>query len=71
MSKTQCERLLSRMEKGPVNPMMALNELGVFRLAARVRDLRDDGHKIRKQSVRVSNRFGESCVVAQYSLEQV
>ena len=66
--KSQCERLLQRLERGPVDPMTALNELGVFRLAARVRDLRDDGHKISKQTVKVSNRFGESCRVAQYEL---
>jgi len=69
MNKTQCERLLSRMESGPVNPMAALTELGIFRLAARVNDLRNDGHAIKKETVKVSNRFGESCHVAQYSLE--
>lgn len=70
MNKTQCERLLNRMKAGPVNPMAALNELGIFRLAARVNDLRNEGHAITKQTVKVSNRFGESCSVAQYQLEQ-
>lgn len=66
--KTQCERLLKRLECGLVDPMTALNELSIFRLAARVRDLRDDGHQIKRQTVKVSNRFGESCHVASYSL---
>lgn len=68
MNQNQCERLLSRLESGPVNPMTALNELGVFRRAARIRDLRDSGHSIIKRTIKVSNRFGESCTVAQYEL---
>lgn len=67
---SQCDRLLSRLERGPVDPMVALNELSIFRLAARIRDLRDDGHKIAKTTVEVTNRFGESCRVAQYSLDK-
>lgn len=68
--KTQCDRLLSRLERGPVEPMTALNELGIFRLAARVNDLRNAGHKITSGSINVSNRFGESCRVAQYRLDK-
>lgn len=70
MSATQCDRLLSRLERGPVDPMVALNELGIFRLAARIRDLRDEGKKIVKQTVAVTNRFGEPCHVASYSLDK-
>lgn len=69
-NKTQCQRLLARMQSGPVDPMMALNELGLFRLAARVNDLRKDGYWIIKRTIKVSNRFGESCRVAQYELGQ-
>lgn len=68
MNKTQCERLLNRMKHGPVNPMMALSELGIYRLAARVKDLRDAGHAISSESIKVNNRFGESCRVAQYRM---
>lgn len=70
MSATQCDRLLSRLERGTVDPMVALNELGIFRLAARIRDLRDDGKKIVKQTVEVTNQFGEPCHVASYSLDK-
>ena len=66
--KTQCDRLLNRLEAGPVDPMVALNELGIFRLAARCHDLRQAGHPVIKQTVSVTNRFGESCRVAQYQL---
>lgn len=70
MSATQCDRLLSRLERGPVDPMVALNELGIFRLAARCFDLKESGHKVIKSTVEVTNRFGESCRVAQYSLDK-
>jgi hypothetical protein len=66
--KTQCERLLTRMESGPINPMQAWEELGIYRLSARAFDLRELGHNVIKQTVKVQNRFGESCAVAQYSL---
>jgi len=70
MSATQCDRLLSRLERGPVDPMVALNELGIYRLAARAWDLKCAGHKVIKQVVKVTNRFGESCRVASYSLDK-
>mgnify|MGYP006339825799 CR=1 FL=1 len=68
--RSQCDRLLSRLERGPVDPMVALNELGIYRLAARVFDLNEAGHSIIKQTVSVTNRFGESCRVASYRLEK-
>ena len=67
---SQCQRLLDRLQSGPITPMEAWNELGVYRLASRVKDLKDAGHKIGKQTVSVANRFGESCRVARYSLEK-
>lgn len=67
---SQCQRLLARLERGPITPMDAWVELGIYRLAARVADLKDAGHKIVKQTVNVANRFGESCRVAMYSLEK-
>lgn len=65
---TQCERLLSRLKEGPINPMQAWQELGIYRLGARVFDLRADGHNVKKKTVTVHNRFGEPCRVAEYSL---
>jgi hypothetical protein len=67
---TQCERLLSRLERGPVHPMAAWDELGIYRLSARICDLRDAGHKIISESINVCNRFGEACRVASYRLEK-
>ena len=43
--------LLEQLRKGPVTPIQALKRGGIFRLAARVQDLRNDGHTIVTQKV--------------------
>ena len=68
---SQCARLLDRLERGPITPMEAWNELGIYRLASRVKDLRDKGHVISGSRANVANRFGETCNVARYSLEKL
>lgn len=70
MKATQCERLLQWLERAPIDPMMAWVELGIYRLSARCFDLKEQGHNVVSKTVEVTNRFGESCRVAQYSLEQ-
>jgi hypothetical protein len=66
--KTQCDRVLKWLEHKPITPLEAWAELGVYRLGARIWDLRDRGHEIVSRMVTVQNRFGESCRVAQYSM---
>lgn len=66
---TQCERVLEWLqERGDLDPMTAWQELGVYRLGARIFDLRKAGHNIERQLKDVSNRFGETCRVAYYRL---
>lgn len=65
---TQCERLLDWLQKQPITPMEAWNRLGVYRLGARIFDLKAAGHPIERDMVPVMNHFGETCVVARYSL---
>ena len=67
---SQYDRLLDRLERGPITPMEAWNELGIYRLASRVKDLRDKGHVISGSRVNVANRFGETCNVTRYSLDK-
>ena len=44
---TQCEQILQHLKnRGGLTPIDALNEYGCFRLAARIKDLRDQGHNI-------------------------
>lgn len=65
---SQCERLLARLKRGPITPLEAWSELGIYRLGARVFDLKEQGHEITREMVAVSNKFGEECRVAQYTL---
>lgn len=66
---TQNDVVLERLRKGPLTHLQAADELGVLRLAARVLDLRTDGHPIISRSITVRNRHGANCRVAEYSLE--
>lgn len=67
---TQCERILQYMEDfGSINPMQAMQDLGVMRLAARVADLKKAGHKITRRTVAGRNRYDEKVVFAEYRLE--
>ena len=44
----QCEQILWHLEhRGSITPIEALNELGCFRLAARIEELRRSGHSIK------------------------
>jgi Helix-turn-helix domain len=66
---TQAERVLAHLQTGRrLTQFEALQELGILRLASRINDLKRDGHDISSKMVAVSNRFGESCHVASYTL---
>lgn len=66
---TQNERLAAYLEEHKeINPLEAWVKLGIYRLGARVFDLRQQGYEIKSENVKVQNRFGEACHVAQYRL---
>ena len=68
----QNERLLLHLKNfGTIQPMMAWSQLGIYRLASRICDLRKAGHNIEKQMVTLTNRWGEEVRVAEYKLETV
>lgn len=68
---TQNERLLMHLKQhGTIQPMEAWSDLGIYRLGARIYDLRDQGYAITRKMVNVVNRFGEECRVAEYQLEK-
>jgi hypothetical protein len=53
----QNKRLLTYLEQGQkINPLKAWNELGIYRLASRVCDLRKQGNKIKDEWLDVPNR---------------
>ena len=68
---TQCERILQYMQDfGSINPVQAMSDLGVMRLAARISDLKDEGHTITRKMVKKKNRYGEPVSFAEYRLEE-
>lgn len=65
--ESQNKRILNYLKRGHrMTPMDALELFGCFRLAARVYDLRQEGHNISKQIIELSNGVN----VAEYSLDQ-
>jgi len=67
---TQCDRLLAHLQLGcTINPLWSWTTLGIYRLAARICDLRQMGYNIKSTRKTVKNRFGEPCKVAEYYLE--
>ena len=67
---SQCQRLQQYLtEHGAIDPMTAWNALGIYRLGARIFDLKASGIKIISDTVSVKNRFGEECRVASYSID--
>lgn len=68
---TQCQRILDYMlDHGSITQLEALKDLGVFRLASRISELRKNGHQISSQMVKVENRYGETCRVKRYRLSR-
>lgn len=66
----QTERLLGYLcENESITSLQALNELGIFRLASRINDLRKMGYTISGKMEKVENRFGEEVFVKRYFLK--
>jgi len=65
----QCERLLKYLQDhNTIDPLQAWNVLGIYRLSARINDLRKLGHNIETNKKKVTNRFEEKLSVADYQL---
>ena len=65
--QTQNEWVLEQLQKGRrLTPKEAMDERGVMRLGARIYELKQAGHFIATEMVEVSNRYGQTCHVAQY-----
>ena len=63
---SQCSDILNHLKHGPITAVEALNSYGCFRLAARIKDLREDGHEIETQDLILPN--GKT--IAQYFLKE-
>lgn len=67
----QCERIVQYMKDfKTITSAEAMTELGVYRLASRINDLRKQGIAIHKETVSAKNRYGETVHFAQYSLKE-
>ena len=51
-----------------ITSKQAMDDLGVYRLASRISEL--NGYKINRRMIKVKNRYGEPCTVAEYSLAE-
>ena len=55
--KSQCNQILRYLQSGKsITPLQALKKFGCFRLGARVWDLRDKGHDIRSELVKIGEK---------------
>lgn len=62
--KTQNEQILRHLKRGrKITPLQALNLYGCFRLSGRILELKQQGHPIKSEMVKVNKKY-----VAQYSL---
>lgn len=62
--KSQANKILDYMADKPIDPMIALEKFGCFRLAARINDLRNEGHSI----ITLKKELPNGKVVAKYRL---
>ena len=66
---SQNDRILAHLRTGArLTQFEAIERHGILRLAARIGDLKDEGHNIKSEMIDVFNRFDEKCRVASYSL---
>lgn len=66
---TQCERIIQYLRDfGTITSAQAMEDLGVFRLASRISELKSSGWEIERKMIRKMNRYGEPVHFAQYSL---
>lgn len=68
---TQTQQVHWYMQKyGSIDPMQAMRDLGLYRLGARIWDLKNlENINVNKRNKKVKNRFGKNTVVAEYYLE--
>ena len=68
MKITQCEMIEDYInEYGSISALEALRDLGVYRLASRICQLKKQGYKIKSEMVSVETRNGGRTHIARYS----
>lgn len=65
----QADRIIRYMQRyGSITQLQALRDLGCLRLASRISELKKNGYDINKRMIKVKDREGNACSVAEYSL---
>lgn len=60
---SQCEKIVRYMKDfGSITTMQAFDDLDITRLSARIYDLKALGYKIKTETVKRRNRYGEKKV---------
>lgn len=68
--KRQTDRILEYMrEFGSISQREAVNDLGCYRLSARIADLKEEGYEIGSDWETSKNRFGEAVSFKKYRLK--
>lgn len=69
MKQTQCEKIIEYMRTyGTITQLQAYVDIGCWRLASRISDLKRQGYPIRTERIKVKNRDGGFTPIARYSL---
>lgn len=68
---TQAQLVLEYMKEfGSITPLEAIQDLGVYRLSARIADLKKKGFSIQTKMEKVPNRRQKMSKIARYSLAE-
>ena len=68
---TQAQLVLDYMKEfGSITPLEAIQDLGVYRLSARISDLKKKGFAIQTKMEKVPNRRQKTSKIARYSLAE-
>lgn len=68
MKNTQNEMIIKHLSTDKLRSVEALNKYGIYRLAARISELRKQGYGIKTEMVTIKNRFNVDINIAEYSL---
>lgn len=71
MKLNQKQKVLRHLKYfGSINPLDALKEYSIMRLAAVIYNLKNEGYDIKTDIVKSRNKFGEKVSFAKYELEK-
>lgn len=70
MKITQCEMIVQYLKAyGSITQLEAIRDLGCYRLASRICQLKGRGYKIKSEMIGVEKRGGGKTYVAKYSFD--